>query len=49
MFIDHEEEEANDSCDHIWSISIYRLSRLSPQHNCKKYFRDGQTLICPDY
>jgi hypothetical protein len=48
MLFDQGQGEANDSYDHIWSISIYRLFQLFPRRNCRKCFRGGRTLICPD-
>jgi len=49
MFIHQEKVGADDSYDHIWSISIYRLFQSSPRRNYRKCSRDGQTLIYPDY
>jgi hypothetical protein len=39
---------ADGSYVHIWSISIYRSSQLSPRHSCRRCSRDDQILICPD-
>jgi hypothetical protein len=37
------------SCDHIWSISIYKSYRSSHLRNCRKYSRDDQISIFRDY